>query len=99
MKCIGAGTCGHVHYPAVEAAEFGGNIIGFDRGLLDVIENWKEDDLTGLRLECGDSIVEVFIGPGASSVDPRQECTRRQFDPRRECRELNKVTGVERHCD
>ena len=96
---VGAGAGGDVDDAAVETAELGGDVVGLDGELLDVVEDGEEGDLAGLGLEGGDAVVEVFVGAGAAAVDAGKEGAGRKFDAGCEGGELDEVAGVERHRD
>ena len=69
MEVVGAGAGGDVDDSAVEAAELGGDVVGLDGELLDVVDDGEEGDLAGLGLEGGDAVEDVLVGAGAAAVD------------------------------
>ena len=99
VEGVGAGAGGDVDDAAVEAAELGGDVVGFDGEFLNVVEDGEEGDLAGLGLQGGDAVVEVLVGAGAAAVDAREQCAGGQLDAGGEGGELDEVAGVERHGD
>ena len=84
---------------SVEAAELGGDVVGFDGEFLDVVEDGEEGNLSGFGLEGGDAVVEILVGAWASAVDARKQGSGRKFDAGGERSELHEVAGIERHGD
>ena len=73
VEGVGAGAGGDVDDAAVEAAELGGDVVGFDGELLDGVEDGEEGDLAGLGLKGGDAVVEILVGAGTAAVDAGEE--------------------------
>ena len=99
VDLVGAGARGYVNDAAVEAAELGGDVVGLDGELLDVVEDGEEGHLAGLGLEGGDAVVEVLVGARAAAVDAREERAGGQLDAGRELGEIDEVAAVERDGD
>ena len=69
VEAVAAGAGGYVDDAAVETAELGGDVVGFDGELGDVVDDGEEGDLAGLGLEGGDAVEEVLVGAGTAAVD------------------------------
>ncbi len=99
VEGVGAGAGGDVDDAAVEAAELGGDVVGFDGELLNVVEDGKEGNLTGLGLKGGDAVVEILVGARPAAVDAGEHGAGGQFNAGGERGELHEVARVERHGD
>ena len=95
VELAGSGACGEIDDAAVEAAELGGDVVGFDVELADVVEDGEEGDLAGLGLEGGDAVEEVLVGAGAAAVDAGEQGSGRKGYAGCEGGELDEVTAVE----
>src|SRR5207253_7028683 len=73
--------------------------VQLDLEFLDCINDRKEGDLTGFRLQHRYAVKEILIGSRAASVDAREERCLRQGDSRSERNQRNKRAAVKRKID
>jgi hypothetical protein len=72
VEGVAAGLGGQVDDAAIEAAELGGRAVAFDLELLNRIDVGEERHLAGLRLQDGDAVEEILVGPRTSAIDARE---------------------------
>ena len=100
-KRVAAGFGRQIDDAAVEASELRGRTIGLDLELLDRVDVREEGDLSGLGLQDGDAVEQVFVRARPSAVDARQR--RRRCRGQRhswhQARERHEAPPVERQID
>src|SRR5262245_10989745 len=96
MEIVRAGLLTHHDYAAVGASVFRGVAVGLDTKLFDGIHDRIERDLTRLRLEHADSVVDILTGARAAAVEPWKRIARGQIHPGRQSQQRNEIAAVER---
>ena len=96
VQVVRSGAGGEIDDSTIEAAELSGHVVGLDVELLDIVDDGKEGDLAGLRLQGGDAIEKIFVGAWAATVDARQKSSGWKRDAGGEGCELDEVASIER---
>ncbi len=73
MDGVRPGSRRQVHEAPVEPSKLRRHIVRLDGELLDVVDDGKERNLAGLRLQRRDAVEEVLVGTRTTAVDARQE--------------------------
>ncbi len=95
VEGIRAGLGGQIYHAAVEPAELGGGTVALDLEFLNRVDDGEVRHLTGLGLQHGDAVEQVFVGARPPAVDARQLGIRGQRDSRCERREHDERPAVQ----